>query len=115
MVKGASVSGSGGVDFDGTFAAVNDLDLSISGSGDISVNHELNVDMLDVRVSGSGKVFFQKAIAKEADITISGSGDVHLQVSDFLKARISGSGDIYYKGSPQVDSRITGSGKIIKS
>lgn len=114
MIKGASVSGSGGLDIDGSFAAINEFDLSVSGSGDVSVNHELKVDYMDIRISGSGKVFFQKAIAKEADIDISGSGDAHFQVTDFLKARISGSGEVYYKGTPQIDSRITGSGKLIK-
>lgn len=114
IIKGASVSGSGGLDIDGSFAAINEFDLSVSGSGDVTVNHELKVDDLEVSISGSGKVFFQKAIAKEADIDISGSGDVHLQVSNFLKARISGSGEIYYKGSPQLDTKISGSGKLIK-
>ncbi|MES2652023.1 MAG: head GIN domain-containing protein [Bacteroidota bacterium] len=115
LIKGASVSGSGGLDIDGSFAAINEFDLSISGSGDVSVNHELKVDDIEIHISGSGKVFFQKSIAKEADIDISGSGDVHIQVVDFLKARISGSGEIYYKGSPQLDTKISGSGKLIKS
>ncbi len=115
LIKGASVSGSGGVDIDGSFAAINEFDLSVSGSGDVSVNHELKVEDIEIHISGSGKVFFQKAIAKEADIDISGSGDVHIQVVDFLKARISGSGEIYYKGNPQLDTKISGSGKLIKS
>lgn len=114
FIKGASLSGSGGLDIDGSFDTINEFDLSISGSGDASVNHELIVNKMNIKISGSGKAFFQKAIAKEADIDISGSGDAHLQVSDYLKARISGSGEVYYKGSPQVDSKISGSGKLIK-
>lgn len=114
LIKGASLSGSGSLDIDGSFAAVDEFDLAISGSGDISVNQLLTVSHIDIDISGSGKVFFQKALAKEADIEISGSGDVHLQVADYLKARISGSGEIYYKGNPQLDTKITGSGKLIK-
>ena len=114
LIYGASLSGSGGLDIEGIFAPVNEFDLSISGSGDISINQELNINNMDIRISGSGKAFLQKAMAKEADIDISGSGDVHLQVANYLKARISGSGEVYYKGNPQLDSRISGSGKLIK-
>ncbi|MEJ5995754.1 head GIN domain-containing protein [Pedobacter sp. Du54] len=114
LITGASISGSGGLDIDGSFASINEFDLWISGSGDASVNSELIVNNINVKISGSGKAFFQKAMAKEADIDISGSGDVHLQVADYLKARISGSGEVYYKGNPQLDSKISGSGKLIK-
>lgn len=114
LITGASISGSGSIAIDGSFASINAFNLAISGSGDTSINQELMINKMNVTISGSGKAFFQKAIAKEADIDISGSGDVHLQVSDFLKARISGSGDIYYKGNPQLDSKISGSGKLNK-
>jgi hypothetical protein len=114
LIKGASLSGSGGLEIDGSFASIHEFDLSISGSGDASVNQDFLINKMNVRISGSGKAFFQKAIAKEADIDVSGSGDVHLQVSDYLKARISGSGEVYYKGNPQLDSKISGSGKLIK-
>jgi len=114
LIKGASISGSGNLDIDGSFAAIDEFGISINGSGDVSVNNELKINELDVAISGSGKVFFQKAIAKVADIDISGSGDVHLQVTNYLNARISGSGEVYYRGNPQLDTRISGSGKLIK-
>lgn len=114
LINGASLSGSGGLNIDGSFTSISEFDLSISGSGDVSVNPELMINKLNVKISGSGKAFLQKAVTKETDIDISGSGDVHLQVSDYLKARISGSGDVYYKGNPQLDSRISGSGKLIQ-
>ena len=114
LIKGASLSGSGGLEINGSFASVNEFDLSISGSGDASVNQECLINKMNVKISGSGKAFLQKAIAKEANIDVSGSGDIHLQVTDYLKARISGSGEVYYKGNPQLDSKISGSGKLIK-
>ena len=113
-IKGVSLSGSGVVDIDGAFPLVDDFDLAISGSGDVSINQALNINQLEVEISGSGKAFFQKAMVKEADIEITGSGDAHLQVANLLKARISGSGEVYYKGNPQLDTKITGSGKVIK-
>ncbi|SFH01147.1 head GIN domain-containing protein [Pedobacter insulae] len=114
LVKGTSLSGSGSVNIDGNFPSIADFDLSISGSGDISVNQTLNIDRLDATISGSGKAFFQKANVKEADIDISGSGDIHVQVADYLKARISGSGEVYYRGNPQLDTKVSGSGKVLK-
>jgi len=113
-IKGASLSGSGSVAIDGSFEPIADFDLTISGSGDVSVNQSLTINHLEIAIAGSGKAFFQKAIAKEADIRVSGSGDVHLQVTEFLKTRISGSGEVYYQGHPQLDTKITGSGKVIK-
>lgn len=113
-IKGVSLSGSGSVAIDGSFEPIADFNLTISGSGDVSVNQSLTVNHLEITISGSGKAFFQKAIAKEADIRVSGSGDVHLQVTEFLKTRISGSGEVYYQGNPQLDTKITGSGKVIK-
>ncbi|RZK38395.1 MAG: DUF2807 domain-containing protein [Pedobacter sp.] len=113
-IEEASLSGSGSIDIQSGFTNIDELDLAISGSGDISVNHELRIDELDIEISGSGKVFFSKAIARKAEIHISGSGDAHLQVTNHLKARISGSGQVYYKGDPQLDTQISGSGKLIK-
>ncbi|RZL46038.1 MAG: DUF2807 domain-containing protein [Pedobacter sp.] len=114
IITGAAISGSGALDIADSFAPVNEFDLSISGSGDVSVNHELLINKLNVKISGSGKAFLQKVVAREADVNISGSGDAHFQVSDYLKARISGSGEVYYKGNPQLDSKISGSGKLVK-
>ncbi|MDX1939695.1 MAG: head GIN domain-containing protein [Saprospiraceae bacterium] len=67
--------------------------LKISGSGDIISENTLEVEDLDLRISGSGSI--DAAIeADDIDATISGSGDIYLEGrADVLNFVISGSGD----------------------
>ena len=125
------ISGSGDIISENTLV-VNDIELSISGSGkiDIAVDaDDINAktsgsgdmllegkgDVLTYQVSGSGDLRAFNLRMHAANINISGSGDADVHVSDELDIRISGSGDVSYKGNPQVDARITGSGRVINA
>ena len=123
------VSGSGLIRGENTFT-VNDVELYISGSGDMDL--ALEGDDIDGKISGSGDMrlegFAQKMKFKingsgdlrafdykleRVNIQISGSGDAEVRASDDLDVKITGSGDVYYKGNPSVNVQITGSGKVI--
>jgi hypothetical protein len=88
--------------------------LSVSGSGDITADNEINTRILDLSVSGSGNIRFEQLVADRVKAGISGSGNV--QVNDGraegLTVTVSGSGS--YKGADfevsDVDVRISGSG-----
>lgn len=108
------LSGSTEVEVEGSFPAIASLNVSISGSGKVEVDHAIQVDQVKVDISGSGTVDFEEVLAKTADADISGSGSLRLQVQDRIKAKISGSGKIYYRGNPVVQQDISGSGKLIK-
>lgn len=108
------LSGSTEVEVEGSFPAIASLNVSISGSGKVEVDHAIQVDQVKVDISGSGTVDFEEVLAKTADADISGSGSLRLQVQDRIKAKISGSGKIYYRGNPIVQQDISGSGKLIK-
>jgi hypothetical protein len=114
LIRKVVLSGSGKISIEGTFLSVNELKLSISGSGDILVKDPFDSDESLVNISGSGKADLLKVNSKKAEVDISGSGNASLQVQDKLEANISGSGKIYYIGSPDVDADISGSGKVIK-
>lgn len=124
-----AISGSGTIYSTNTLNG-NDVDLDISGSGEMDV--ALNVDDVEVFISGSGKIqaegtadeldvsisgsgdFYAFGLASNrADVRISGSGDVEVRVEQFLKVRISGSGNVYYKGEPDLDVSVSGSGRAI--
>jgi len=109
-----AISGSGDVDLSGTFGPSDDLEISISGSGEVEAENIFNVKRTKIRISGSGEADLKRLVTEQADIDISGSGDARIGVSGLLKARISGSGKVYYSGSPQVDAQVSGSGKVIK-
>ncbi len=101
------ISGSGNIDFSGD---VKKMGVLITGSGDITL--EGKSEKMEILVSGSGIMDAYRFQTEDADLTITGSGSLYLQVSNLLKVTISGSGDVYFRGDPEIQSRITGSGNI---
>lgn len=114
LVNQISLSGSAKIDIAGNFPLLDFIDVSVSGSGDVSLTSNMESSRAHIDISGSGSVNFQRLSTARADISISGSGSTHLMVNEKLIASISGSGKIYYTGNPLVESHISGSGKVIK-
>lgn len=126
------ISGSGDVITTNTFTGLDDLDLKISGSGDMDVAAEANT--LDLKISGSGNIDLY-GFANAQSIDVSGSGDINsfefpvsscdidihgsgnceVTVESNLDVKISGSGDVYYKGNPAIDVQMSGSGNLINA
>lgn len=129
-INGFDVNGSGDI-YAGDIINTNKLDLSISGSGDISVSSLKGQD-LDASISGSGSININGGSLKYEKLVVSGSGSINsinvlclttsgkisgsgnitINVVEMLYAKISGSGDIKYRGTPSVDAEISGSGKV---
>ena len=132
VINYLGISGSGKIYGENIFT-VDNLDLNISGSGDMDIAVEGATD-IESKISGSGKILLEgdseRTIIKisgsgdyrafdlnteKAYIDISGSGDAEVRVADFLEIDISGSGDVYYKGNPELDIDISGSGRVVDS
>jgi|SRR4030095_558051 Putative auto-transporter adhesin, head GIN domain len=125
------LSGTGDLVVVGNINAVN-LDMAISGTGNITASSVTVTDKIraeisgsgdigvqagtarseDLRISGNGKLFIDGVVAEKATTTISGSGDMQVNVSQTLDATISGSGSVYYRGHPLISTNISGSGKV---
>lgn len=106
----ASVSGSGDIEFD---VDIDELTVKISGSGSVELTG--NAGEVEVGISGSGKLDAEDMIANICDISISGSGKCRVNVKEEIESHISGSGSIYYKGDPKrVNNNSSGSGSIKK-
>lgn len=125
------VNGSGSVTCR-NFADIERLDLSVNGSGTITMNTNVlehtgasingSGDIYltsykvcrysDFNITGSGKIRAFPFKINEIDASISGSGTMEVSCSERLNGSISGSGNIYYKGNCQTDVKISGSGKI---
>jgi hypothetical protein len=112
-IKEVSLSGSGNIDISGAFPKQDRFETYISGSGDVNLEDDMQVDRVITDISGSGKANLNPLQCQTADVNISGSGEVKLGVEEHLKVKISGSGKVYY-GNASVDSRISGSGKVVK-
>jgi len=91
----------------------NEMDLAMSGSGGI-LFEKLNADEVDVKISGSGNMEFLNGGADELSAKISGSGKLNaekFEVSEFSTA-ISGSGSVRITVKEELEARISGSGKV---
>ena len=90
---------------------VKDLDGRITGSGDIKLKGKSQ--NFDCKVTGSGDFDAYELMAENVEARISGSGDIMVNAKNSLKASVSGSGDIVYKGNPEIqDFNSQGSGGV---
>ena len=103
-----SLSGSGDVILE---VNANSVDGSISGSGDLTIKGKTN--NLNARVAGSGDFHGFSLEAKNTIVSVAGSGDAEVVSNESIKARVAGSGDIEYRGNPsKEDTKVSGSGSI---
>lgn len=88
--------------------------LGLSGSGKATVEGTVKTDMLDLSVSGSGRISIPEVILNEMNCSISGSGDINLENGEVGKADLSISGSGSYVGDKVVikdfHAGISGSG-----
>jgi len=104
------LSGSGNINVKDLLC--DEVDAGISGSGNIDVAGK--ADEMSITISGSGNCNAEEFQTEEIDIKISGSGDCRVNASKDLTVTVSGSGSVYYAGKPTIDASISGSGKIRK-
>ncbi|MEH6537467.1 MAG: head GIN domain-containing protein [Psychroserpens sp.] len=108
----------------------NDLEVSLSGSGDIILDVQTknvsgkvtgsgdltlkgSTSNLRAGVTGSGDFHGFDLKSTNTDVSITGSGDAEVLCTGDLKARVTGSGDIEYRGNPEKkDTKVSGSGSI---
>ena len=87
------------------------MDLDISGSGEIEAKGRTRA--LTLNISGSGEVDLEALELADADVKVSGSGEARLGPTGRAAVAISGSGDVTLTRRPEsLDSRVSGSGDI---
>ena len=90
---------------------VQNLDGSVTGSGEITLTGRANT--ASIKVSGSGDFDASDLVTINTTVKVVGSGDAKVNASQQLNASVSGSGDIRYKGGArQVSTSKAGSGGI---
>jgi len=112
-VDGLSVSGSGDIIAENEIET-RILDLAVSGSGDI-VLADLKTDRVKTAISGSGDIIIKDGgEATDFSAAISGSGDV--KAADFeakdVAVRIAGSGNCTVTANRTLKARVAGSGSV---
>jgi hypothetical protein len=105
------ISGSGVMKSSGTLKTP-ELNLKLSGSGKIYADVVCN--KIKTEISGSGEMTL-KGAATESNLEISGSG--HLYAFDLMtqiaKTEISGSGDAEITSVSELNAKISGSGSVV--
>jgi len=105
-----SVSGSGSISL--PQADVGTLTGTIAGSGGIEVSG--HAKSASYEISGSGDIQAKALEADSGKAAIAGSGSVTCNMKESLKADIAGSGDIFYTGTASVEPSVAGSGTVKK-
>lgn len=132
-LKSLKISGSGDIFANAdTFQLSEELDLKITGSGNMhvlanapSIESKItgsgdmfltgNATDSEINITGSGKVRGFDLWTYNSKVTISGSGDAEVWVDGgTLDVRITGSGQVYYVGLPgSFFADVSGSGEVI--
>jgi len=109
-IERLSVSGSGTISSENQLNT-DDLRLSVSGSGDMEL--DLNSSEVDIRISGSGSIRLD-GTADKTEASISGSGKVKAEdmQTRIFEASISGSGNCYVNATEELRAKISGSGNV---
>ncbi len=94
-LDGVSVSGSGNFHVKGVKA--RNMDVGITGSGDITIIG--GVDQLTGQITGSGNLHGGDLTAKRVHVTVTGSGNANVLATEELDASVTGSGDVRYSGN----------------
>ncbi len=89
-------------------------ELSLDLSGSASAEGDGALDDLDLSISGSGKARLQRLAVRDLDLNISGSGLAEVSATDHASIDINGSGDAYLSADKlqKLDVGIHGSGTV---
>lgn len=128
-LESIDVAGSGDVVGDGLFSGSDKIDLSIEGTGNITL--QVNTPTISSSIAGTGDINLsgetkdsrveidgigdykaEDLKAENADIHIAGSGNAKVFASASLNVEIAGTGDVYYHGTPNITQNVAGTGTI---
>jgi hypothetical protein len=129
-----SINASGSCDIIGQskLSSTEDLDLGVSGAGEIKMEVDAprieagisgsgNVDLkgetreFELRISGAGAAHCYELLSEDTKVHISGAGDAEVYASQKLEAHVSGAGTIHYKGNARsVKQEVSGAGRVNK-
>jgi hypothetical protein len=92
---------------------LGELNVSLSGVGDIQLRGE--VEVLTLSISGVGNINAFMMDAASCKVLISGTGNAEVSAREELDVTISGTGNVYYQGNPTITTNISGNGNLISA
>jgi len=127
-----SVSGAGDINGENKITSSEELEMNLSGAGNIKMEVDapkVSADIsgvgsiylngktkdVDLGISGAGSAHCYDLMAENTDVTISGVGSAEVYASVKLDATVSGAGSVDYKGNAaQVNQHVSGVGSVNK-
>lgn len=109
-LEAITMDGSGDVEWTGL--AARRIEISVAGSGDVTLSG--TAQELGIEIGGSGNVHGADLRAQAVDVVVRGSGDVDVSPVGSLSVDILGSGTVTYSGEPTLDTTIAGSGEVVR-
>jgi len=127
-----SLSGAGNIKSENKITGSENLELDLSGAGDI--NMEIDVPKFKAEISGAGSMYVKgqtknvelgvsgvgsahcfDLMAEDTKVDVSGVGSADVYSSIKLDAQVNGVGSVHYKGNPTaVTQHVSGVGSINK-
>ena len=127
-----SVSGAGDINGENKITSTDEIEMNLSGAGNIKMNLDapkITADIsgvgsiylngqskdVDLGISGAGSAHCYDLMAENTSVTISGVGSAEVFASVKLDAQVSGAGSVDYKGNAsQVNQHVSGVGSVNK-
>ena len=105
------LSGAGNIYSEGKITNPEDMEIVVSGAGDVKM--ELKAPSVKANISGAGSIVL-KGDTKDVDLDLSGVGNAHCfdLLSENAKVRVSGVGDADVYASVSLDAHVSGVGDI---
>lgn len=96
LISAIKCSGCADISLDEKFVCKSNMNISVSGTGKVTMPRNISIDNCVVNLSGSGDAIFSNGRFKSITATLVGSGDIKLRNSEAENATIqlTGSGDI---------------------
>jgi hypothetical protein len=106
-----SLSGAGNIEAENKITGSENLELDLSGAGDIKM--EIEVPGFKADISGAGSMFI-KGQTKDVDIGVSGVGSAHCYelMAENTKVDVSGVGSAEVYASVKLDAQVNGVGSV---
>ena len=105
------LSGAGNIISEGKITNTENLELDLSGAGDIKM--EVDAPKVKADISGVGSIYL-KGQAKDVDLQVSGAGSAHCfdLLSENTIVGISGVGSAEVFASVKLDAEVSGAGSV---
>jgi hypothetical protein len=91
----------------------NDMELQLSGAGNIDLNGTAHscLSTLD----GAGNINLLNLQTVVSTVVLNGSGNIRIWATEKIEVILNGSGNVYYKGNPSIKKiTVNGSGNVVQ-